>query len=496
MSVVLEDQKAMSASADPLVSLHATRRRRAALGLHWREFALVLGVIDAFVVLIALLGTTAAFSEIPRFIPTPYFDLWLAATWAVWVLALRIGGAYEFTSGRPGRSDLGQLFRPASLVVLITLLAFFFAPLAFPRSISLVAPLAVLAALLLWRGVANTSLLNWSLLQRRILFLGIDETTSRLATALARNQRTVPYSALCFLTDEENVPPEIAGVVVIHDTGALWSYVRSLGIAEIAVGTRDGLSSACQRELVRCFYGGVPATDARKLYEELTGRVLISHIGADWYADFPTLPRRFYFGVKRAVDIIFSLIALVLLSPILFVLALLVLVDGGRPILYRQRRLGRHGEPFTIHKFRSMRADAETLGPMYATRDDPRSTRVGRLLRPTGLDELPQLWDVLRGRMSLIGPRPERPEFVEQLSTDLPLYRARLLVRPGISGWAEIHVPHAGSLREHLIRLEYDLYYIKHADLALDLQIALRTIGLVFSDARWRSPRPRPATDG
>jgi lipopolysaccharide/colanic/teichoic acid biosynthesis glycosyltransferase len=132
-----------------------------------------------------------------------------------------------------------------------------------------------------------------------------------------------------------------------------------------------------------------------------------------------------------------------------------------------------------------MRLDAEVHGAVYARPTDPRSTRAGRFMRPSGLDELPQLWDVLRGKMSLVGPRPERPEFVEQLVREMPLYKARLLVRPGVFGWAEVHVPHAVSLKDHLTRLEYDLYYIKHGGFVMDVNIVLRVLGLLLSGRRW-----------
>ncbi|HEV2018288.1 MAG TPA: sugar transferase, partial [Gemmatimonadaceae bacterium] len=236
-----------------------------------------------------------------------------------------------------------------------------------------------------------------------------------------------------------------------------------------------------QQELVECFYAGVAASDAAKLYEELSGRVLIGQVGPDWYADLPTLPRRPYFGVKRLVDVVGGSLLLLVCVPLMLLLALLVLIDDGRPVLYRQVRLGRRGEPFVVRKFRTMRRDAEPEGPQYAQRRDPRTTRGGTFLRQSGLDELPQLWDVVRGKMSLIGPRPERPEFVDQLAAELPLYRARLLVRPGIVGWAEVHIRHSATLKEHLARLEYDLYYIKHAGVLFDANIALRAIGVVLS---------------
>jgi lipopolysaccharide/colanic/teichoic acid biosynthesis glycosyltransferase len=232
--------------------------------------------------------------------------------------------------------------------------------------------------------------------------------------------------------------------------------------------------------LIDCFSRGVTATPAVALYEALTGRVLASSLGTAWFTQIPTDPHRPYLVVKRLIDVVF----VVLVSPVVLLasalIALTILADSGFPIFYRQLRLGQRGETFVIHKFRTMLRDAEPQGPRFATRADPRRTGVGRFLRRTRLDELPQLWDVLRGHMSLIGPRPERPEFASRLREKLPLYEARLLVRPGVTGWAQTRLPYASDLEESLMKLEYDLYYVKHVGPILDLSIVLRTVGIVL----------------
>jgi lipopolysaccharide/colanic/teichoic acid biosynthesis glycosyltransferase len=204
---------------------------------------------------------------------------------------------------------------------------------------------------------------------------------------------------------------------------------------------------------------------------------MASALEADWYAELPTGTRGVYMIAKRAFDLAFALLFAVPALVVIAIVALAVWRDSGRPVLLSQVRIGLRGEPFVIHKFRTMRHDAEPEGvPQWATEADHRVTRVGRFLRRTRLDELPQLWDVMRGVMSVIGPRPERPEFVEQLAGELPLYRARALVAPGITGWAQVQYPYAGSLEANLTKLEYDLYYIRHLGPQLDLRIALRTI--------------------
>jgi lipopolysaccharide/colanic/teichoic acid biosynthesis glycosyltransferase len=186
-------------------------------------------------------------------------------------------------------------------------------------------------------------------------------------------------------------------------------------------------------------------------------------------------------AVKRLIDIVLAGALLIVALPVMALMALAVFIDSGSPVILRQVRLGMRGRPFVMHKLRTMRHDAESEGhAIWASANDQRVTRVGKLLRRSRLDELPQLWDVLRGSMSLIGPRPERPEFAERLAAELPLYRARTLVRPGISGWAQVEYRYAGSVADNLTKLEFDLFYLRHIGPLLDLNIAIRTLVIVL----------------
>ena len=208
---------------------------------------------------------------------------------------------------------------------------------------------------------------------------------------------------------------------------------------------------------------------------------MVAQLEADWYAELPTHVRSFYGSMKRAFEVLLIIVTAPVTLTLGALTAVAILVDSGAPVLFTQVRIGQRGRPFRLHKFRSMRPDAEPHGlPVWATAGDPRITRVGRLIRRMRLDELPQLWDVFRGRMSLIGPRPERPEFVAKLASELPLYHARALVRPGLTGWAQVRYSYAGSIEANLAKLEYDLYYVRHVGALLDLGIALRTIAVVL----------------
>jgi exopolysaccharide biosynthesis polyprenyl glycosylphosphotransferase len=229
---------------------------------------------------------------------------------------------------------------------------------------------------------------------------------------------------------------------------------------------------------------GIEIIRMATLYEELLGRVPIHHLESDWvlrsFVDEARSSSFFEIG-KRFLDIIGSIFGLLMLLILLPFLAAAILLDSGLPIFYRQERLGRGGREFKIIKFRTMRQDAETGGkPQMAGENDPRITRVGNFMRSTRLDEIPQFWNVLRGEMSLVGPRAERAQWVATFQQEIPFYRARLLVKPGISGWAQINYGYASTVEDTAVKLEYDLYYIKHRSVAMDFVIILRTISTVL----------------
>jgi len=219
-------------------------------------------------------------------------------------------------------------------------------------------------------------------------------------------------------------------------------------------------------------------------YEELTGRVPIKHLASDWvlrsFVD-EVQTSTVYIGLKRVIDLLGAAVGLLAFGVIFPWVALAILLETGRPVLFTQARLGKGGREFGLLKFRTMQQDAEADGiAHWAEAEDPRITRVGKILRKTHLDEFPQFWNVLRGDMSLVGPRPERPELVQDLEQHIPFYRARLLVKPGITGWAQVNYGKGASVQGSAEKLEFDLYYIKHRNLLMDINTILRTIGSVI----------------
>lgn len=348
------------------------------------------------------------------------------------------------------------------------LLAYFYAPPALlPR---------LPALYFLWEAGLLT--LAWRLcylyaasrgtIRRRALIVGSGAVASRMA-ALIRDH--APDAAL-------------AGTIDPAAAADLEAMVRVRGISEIVLATKDPLPPKTMQALVRSQEQGVEIVPMAAEYEQRLLRVPIDDLAPDWM--FTSLPewvraRDASRLAKRLVDILGGLAGLALLLAVLPFVALAIVADSGRPVFYRQRRVGAGGRTFDVVKFRTMVRVAEADGPRWASADDPRVTRAGRWLRRTRLDELPQIISILRGDMSIVGPRPERPEFAADLERQIPFYRARLMVRPGLTGWAQVNAEYGDSVEDSALKLEYDLYYIKHRSFFFDAWIVLRTIGTVFT---------------
>lgn len=264
-----------------------------------------------------------------------------------------------------------------------------------------------------------------------------------------------------------------------------WSQVAhsfvQLQIDEVIVISREN-----QRDLwLACLKQGLQVTDVAVFVEREYYKIACDEVDLSWMLAIDLKWNHpFYHRFKRLTDIAIASVGLLLLAPVMMVAGLLVVVESGRPVLYSQTRVGFRGRGYRLWKIRTMRNDAEAKGPQWAQKQDGRVTRIGRILRLTRIDELPQFWNVLRGDMSFIGPRPERPEFVDKLSSLIPLYSQRHWVKPGITGWAQINYPYGASVEDAREKLCYDLYYMKNASLLLDLHIGLRTIGAVMKGSR------------
>ncbi|MCI0478724.1 MAG: exopolysaccharide biosynthesis polyprenyl glycosylphosphotransferase, partial [Anaerolineales bacterium] len=277
----------------------------------------------------------------------------------------------------------------------------------------------------------------------------------------------------------------VEGLPVLGAHIDLTRLIEQQRIAEIILAITRDLSDDLFHALLDAQELGVEIVPMPILYEQITGRVPVEYIGESWYVALPlshASSGEMYRAIKRAIDLMLALIGLLAFALLLPLIALAIRLDSSGAIFYSQTRVGQGGRVFRVRKLRTMVRDAERDGQaVWAVRNDPRVTRVGKLLRRLHLDEVPQFWNVLRGEMSIVGPRPERPEFVAQLEKQIPFYRLRHAVKPGIAGWAITHSDYVDNVDDARLRVEYDLYYIKHQSLGLDVWILFRTVWHVLA---------------
>ena len=349
------------------------------------------------------------------------------------------------------------------------------------RGVSLISlPLALLM-MMGWRLT-----IHWVLghpeLGERILIVG----SGPFAVEIARETLGRPdagFRVVGFVdSDPQLVGKSLINPKVIGLTSELASLVKNQSIDRLVVAIGDRRGQFPTHELLRLSLSGdVSIEESASFYERLTGRVLLDMIRPSWLI-FSSRGRRARlneFGravMNRTVALIGALLSL----PVAIITALLVKLDSRGPVLYKQERVGKNGRTFTLMKFRSMRVDAEKDGPVWAKTDDERMTRFGRIIRKIRIDEIPQFWNILRGDMNFIGPRPERPHFVAQLAEEILYYEQRHLVSPGLTGWAQIKYPYGASIEDAKRKLEYDLYYIKNQSLSLDATIMFETIKTIL----------------
>jgi exopolysaccharide biosynthesis polyprenyl glycosylphosphotransferase len=392
---------------------------------------------------------------------------WLVVTPCAWVLIANPGTDLRHTA------DVRSLAGKASAALGLYLVAYFLLPRnALPRLYVLYFVALATAAQLAWRWIF-VSIVTSTPFRRRVLILGGGWAGEAISAALA-----------------EHCPREYEVVGVIEDAAVaegrrLLDAARSKQAGEIVVANSGEVDGPTFQALLDCQAEGIAVTPMPNLYERVTGRMPIAYVGRGWMvSSFIDRVRseQWFQLAKRLIDIGGALIGLAGLALIFPLVAGAIWIESGRPIFFRQARLGQGGQLFTLYKFRTMRAEAEGDGQArWAGLDDGRVTQIGKCLRRTHLDEAPQFWNVLKGEMSLVGPRPERPEFYEMLEAQIPFYRARLLVRPGITGWAQVNYPYSHSVNETATKLQYDLYYVKHQSLWLDVTILARTVGVVLA---------------
>lgn len=316
---------------------------------------------------------------------------------------------------------------------------------------------------------------------RRMLVVGAGRAGSELVTII-KGLWPQPFYLVGYIDDDENKQgSEVAGLTVLGGGKDLLQLIDEYHVSDIIFAISGEMQDDTFKALLTAEENGVEITTMPVVYEQLLGRVPIFLLPSDWvlrsFVDAAHSAGAYELG-KRLLDLLGSLVGLLILAFFMPMISLAILLDSGGPVLYSQIRMGKNNRPYNIIKFRTMRKDAESDGVARpAAENDQRVTRVGRILRKSHLDELPQFINVLKGEMSLVGPRPERPELIEKLQTKVPFYRARQFVKPGVTGWAQVNFHYASTVEDTAVKLEYDLYYIKHRNLLLDITILIRTVG-------------------
>jgi len=403
----------------------------------------------------------------------------------LWIVGLFVTGMYELSQAKNGLGHF-RMFLEGMFVNVLLAVAFFYLVPVFgiePRTNLILYFVFSLFIVYGWRLIFNRFLAR-ELMKTRLLFIGTSEDALALRESLSRSGLGFELSAVIHTTPRTEYGQD--GIRWANQFEDLIPLIQSERISTIVLGHGIDEIPELRDALYQSLSTSVALVDRREIEETLTGCIPVSNVSKSWFlAHLRESEKTWFETVKRVLDIVMAIpfaCMTIIVTP--FVALIMKLTSEG-DVFFVQERVGRYGKPFRMVKFRTMhhpkgQMSAEVNGAQYAVKNDPRITPFGRFLRATRIDELPQVWNVLRGDMSLIGPRPERPEFVAQLTERMPYYPLRHLTRPGLTGWAQTRYQYASTLDDNLVKLQYDLYYVKHRSLILDLAILLKTIDTVL----------------
>jgi sugar transferase (PEP-CTERM system associated) len=443
---------------------------------------LLLGVLDIILLLVAgELGWMLRGSQLGAAPDAIAARLPQLASFAVTLeVAMVAVGVYGADALQSLRYATARLIVAVSLGIIFLSVLFFLIPeLAFWRS-NLLYAMGASIVLLIFLRILLGKALGSQAFKRRIVVLGAGARAERLKQLAKAPGSAFAVVGYVSMSEANRVIPEAIARDAIYN---LADHVVLLNASEVVLALEERRNALPLKDLLRIKTTGVHVNEISTFLERETGRVDLQSVNPSWliFSDGFSSGRMLSSMFKRLFDISASLVLLVLAAPVILIGAIVVKLDSKGPAFYRQRRVGIYGQGFDIIKLRSMRIDAEVAGQaVWAEKDDPRITRVGRTIRKLRIDELPQCWSVLKGEMSFVGPRPERPQFVDDLEQQLPYYAERHMVKPGITGWAQINYPYGASIEDARQKLEYDLYYAKNYSPFLDLLILLQTIRVVL----------------
>lgn len=455
-------------------------------GHHVSRTALVLAALEAIIIYAALYVAVILHSDVqPAF---PMFNHEVFATMAVAAVAMVIMGLYDTEQLVHSGSQVKIVLRIAFGLLLalgVVVLYHTVAPVRLLENTTIAIGLGLAFFALLTVRAFYRRLATSPAFKRRLLVLGTG-ARARAAENLHPDRRPedLPYAVVAYVATSAEatieVPPE--RVVQVAPDETLLDLARRLRTEEIVVAIRDRRGTLPIRQLLQCKLYGIPVTDLSSFFERECQQLRLDSLNTSWLVFGDGFRQNWArIAIKRSLDLVASTALLLVTFPVMLLTALAIRLDSPGPVFYWQTRVGMGNRPFAVCKFRSMRQDAESNGvAQWATGNDDRVTRVGRFIRKVRIDELPQVINVFKGEMSFVGPRPERPVFVDQLSEQIPYFLARHSIRPGITGWAQVRYPYGASVHDAREKLQYDLYYLKNHTLFMDIVIIIETVGVVL----------------
>jgi sugar transferase (PEP-CTERM system associated) len=447
-------------------------------GIHIKAIILLLGDV-------ALIAAAYFLSPLIRFgghLGPEMQNLWtLGCLVLIYPFVFYLADLYDFGSRFRSSKYLYRFIIAGSLAAALALVTFFFWPPLRPgRGVFLLTSVSAAAFMYVWRLLFEWCFKGFLFKQRRILIAGAGKAGRVLYQAVKSNAH---YHVVGYIDDDPLKWGITNSPTVFGGSSMIGGLVAAERVDSVVIAIPHLKGPELLKNVLDCKMKGVRVYDMPSFYKEANGKLPVEYVDDFWFVNTPMLGVArgiFTQRVKRLCDVAFSAFGLLASLPVAILTALAIKIESKGPVFFRQKRVGLNNEIFTILKFRSMREDAECNGAVWAEKDDPRTTRVGKVIRKLRIDEIPQMWNVLKGEMSLIGPRPERPEFVESLTSRIQYYSLRHFVKPGITGWAQVNYPYGASEKDALEKLQYDLFYIKNLSAILEFQIFLRTIKVVL----------------
>ncbi len=451
--------------------------------------SVVLMVVEGLLVVLSLIcAAKLRFWNDPQefslYVTFPDFAVQTVIVVVVCLVCFYYNDLYDLSTGYGSVERVLRIEQSLGAASLLLGLLYFLVPsLLLSRGVFIIAMILVTCFVVLTRNMLDKA---WQLTatMHRVLILGTGQLALELARELTRREDlNMKLEGFIAAASGGNSEERIFGIPVLGAVTSLETIAKERGISRIIVALEDRRGVLPTRELVTLRVHGVRVDDASTALSALTGRVSLRAVKPSWFVFSEGFHRSKWNDLlKRILDLVVGLLGLIVSLPLMAAVALAVRLESTGPVIYRQKRVGRMGKCFKVLKFRSMRTDAEKQnGAQWAVADDPRVTRIGKALRKYRLDELPQFVNVIRGEMSFVGPRPERPEFVEDLRKTIPYYDERHSVRPGLTGWAQVQYSYGSTIEDAFNKLEYDLFYLKHLSITFDMAIILQTIRIVFS---------------